>query len=675
MFRLEWRAFLTLFISASALADPLGGPPGWPGISHHWPPALKQAIGTSYETSANSPVWFTVSESAISEVYYPHVDQVQVSNLEFIVTDGRGFFSEQKSDTHSQVSYLNDGMTVHISGSDRLGLYTYEQEIVTDTACPALRTHIDFKWQLPGMRVFISLKPTVNNTATQNLGFANNDGLYATHLGGSPHYVALLGSAPWVASSAGYVGISDGWQDLFRNFHLSSHPWYEAGPGNIALTGEVETGDSGIFSLDLALGFGTSQIEARTYASTSLSIPFKKTRANYEAGWQSYLQDLQNKADQNNIRSLSESSFFRQSVEIIKMHEDKLRRGAIVAALSNPSLPGREMSDLGGYHMIWPGDLYHAAMGLMAAGDTKTPMSVLQYFAATQKADGAWPTRFWVDGSTSLAEQSVPIQLDNVAYPILLAGQLQARGLYSLSSENLEMVRKATHYLMTHGPATAQDRWEEMSGSVPSTLAVVIAALKVAATLTHDPAPEETANQWQAAIETLTLSTSGLFKNKYYLSRGESKTLGTEAMDGGFLQLVRFGIRAPDDPRILSTLADYDNPQYGMTILDGANPERRLYRRYYRNSYGSTTADDFWPALSGERGHFSVAAKNYEEASNALSALEESATLIGFLPEHLSAPFRVKLGVACPLVWAHAEDLLLHRSIEEGIVFDAPGNK
>ncbi|MEK6706049.1 MAG: hypothetical protein AABZ06_09690, partial [Bdellovibrionota bacterium] len=45
---------------------------GAPGLPHRWAPALKQAIGTAYEPStAASPVWFTISEGIISEVFYP----------------------------------------------------------------------------------------------------------------------------------------------------------------------------------------------------------------------------------------------------------------------------------------------------------------------------------------------------------------------------------------------------------------------------------------------------------------------------------------------------------------------------------------------------------------------------------------------------------------------------
>ena len=53
--------------------------------------------------------------------------------------------------------------------------------------------------------------------------------------------------------SVGYVGFSDGWQDLMHNFKMD---WqFRSAPnGNIALTGEIDLPDSGEFTIAVALG-------------------------------------------------------------------------------------------------------------------------------------------------------------------------------------------------------------------------------------------------------------------------------------------------------------------------------------------------------------------------------------------------------------------------------------
>ncbi|MGZ3698198.1 MAG: glucan 1,4-alpha-glucosidase, partial [Bdellovibrionota bacterium] len=140
------------------------------------------------------------------------------------------------------------------------------------------------------------------------------------------------------------------------------------------------------------------------------------------------------------------------------------------------------------------------------------------------------------------------------------------------------------------------------------------------------------------------------------------------------------GIRSAEDPRILSTLRLYETPRLGIIAADASTPEAAVYRRYNRDQYGMNHVGGFWPLLAGERGHYAIAAQQMERARAELFALERSAMDTGLIPEQTINPpsptygASTGLGVACPLVWAHAEDILLHRSLEEGLVFDAPGS-
>jgi glucoamylase len=53
------------------------------------------------------------------------------------------------------------------------------------------------------------------------------------------HALALGCSANWTSASAGFVGVSDGWQELRRHKRLSE-TYARAEKGNVALTGEVD---------------------------------------------------------------------------------------------------------------------------------------------------------------------------------------------------------------------------------------------------------------------------------------------------------------------------------------------------------------------------------------------------------------------------------------------------
>lgn len=710
MTRLKYLAVLTLFLTGGLLtgavhtghreysdpasdSDSRNDAPGGPGLPLQWPPALKQAVGSAYEEKgAQSPVWFTVAEGILGEVFYPRVDLPQIADLRFIVTDGQTFFSEQKRDTLSTVRYLDEGMTVEIQGRDRLGRYSFEQRIVTDPVSPVLRVSMRVSaTESRPLRVFVLLNPAINNSGSRTIGYTDGEGLFATDNTETTH-IALLSSLGWRTVSAGYVGASGGAEDLSRHFQLTE-TWTKAGPGNVLLTGEVkwpEYRDS--LSFDLALGFGPTRAAATTFAERALSTSFDQTRSAYENGWKSYLKKLESAFD-GRLRFIRESQFARRSVQLIKMHEDKTHRGAIVASLSSPAIPdGARTSDgLGGYHLFWPRDAYRAATALLAAGDSETAIDTLQFFARTQKTDGSWPQNSWVDG-TPYWHSTLAVQMDEVAFPILLAGKIKEVTSRDLNSDELEMIRKAASFILTHGPKTAKDRWEELSGYSPATLAAEVAALRTASKLTGDPEPARAAEQWQSNIEQWTLVERSTLGNQYYLrtspngqpgateaiflANGAGQAVAYEIVDGGFLELVRLGVREASDPRILETLRIYEDPARGMARSGS-------FRRYNRDAYGPFRIGGFWPLLSGERGHYAVASADMTLARASLHVLERSAFSTGLIPEQLIqapsdltlSPIEAGLGVASPLVWAHAEDILLHRSIEEGRVFDTPSDR
>ena len=101
------------------------------------------------------------------------------------------------------------------------------------------------------------------------------------------------------------------------------------------------------------------------------------------------------------------------------------------------------------------------------------------------------------------------IQLDETALPVLLVDLLQRDGVDAgVIAAFWPMVRHAASYIVRHGPATEQDRWEEEPGFAPFTMAVEIAALLIAADLADRESEasvgaflRETADAWNDSIE------------------------------------------------------------------------------------------------------------------------------------------------------------------------------
>ena len=85
----------------AAEGNPVGF--GAPGSPPGWTSSAKEGIGTAYHTSCR--VWFTLSHGIINEIHYPHVDQPNTRDFEFLVTDGETFCHEEKRNLTHQVEY------------------------------------------------------------------------------------------------------------------------------------------------------------------------------------------------------------------------------------------------------------------------------------------------------------------------------------------------------------------------------------------------------------------------------------------------------------------------------------------------------------------------------------------------------------------------------------------
>ena len=162
---------------------------------------------------------------------------------------------------------------------------------------------------------------------------------------------------------------------------------------------------------------------------------------------------------------------------MLKASEDKTFPGAIVASLASPWGQAVSAGDpantyFGSYREVFARDLYEAWTGLLADGDLATARdATLFLFERQQLPDGSMPRNSLVNGKT--APDSFGTQLDEVAYPILMAYQL---GLTDATLYG-DHVKPAANYVAAHGPASGVERWEEQSGYSPSTIAAEIAGL------------------------------------------------------------------------------------------------------------------------------------------------------------------------------------------------------
>ncbi len=185
--------------------------PGRPGIEPRWTSSAKSGVGTAL--SDTSRVWFTISHGILNEVYYPRVDQACIRDLGLIVTDGAGFFAEEKRDCESVVESLQDGVPAFLlTNKHRGGRFRILKRIVADPrSCSVL---MEIRLEDPGssnLRLFALAAPHLVNGGAHNSGwrgdYKGHGMLFAT---GHGAHLAMAADQPFLASSVGFVGFSDG---------------------------------------------------------------------------------------------------------------------------------------------------------------------------------------------------------------------------------------------------------------------------------------------------------------------------------------------------------------------------------------------------------------------------------------------------------------------------------
>ncbi len=681
---------------------------GRPGIEPRWTHSAKDVVGTAYFTS--SRVWFTVSDGVISEVYFPTLDRPQIRDMQFLVTDGHTFFHDTHRSLVSTIEYLGEhGLGVKIINADPAGRYRMVIEVVSDPHQPCVLLNTRLEGDAAFVRklhLYVLLAPHLE------VGGWGNNGNVA-HIAGREFltankkdtWLALAATVPFIKRSCGYIGSSDGYQDLSTNFKLDAQ-FAAASDGNIALIGELDHSSGEHFTL--ALGFGNSLHHAVTTVFQSLGTPFEDHRDRFLKQWERVCKELYP------LEKLSSDGgmLYRRSRELILAHEDKSYAGALIASLSIPWGEARGDEDLGGYHLVWTRDMVNSASALLAAGDRRTPLRALIYLACSQQPNGCFPQNFWVNGEPYWTG----IQLDEVAFPIMLAWRLRKANALE-DFDPYPMVKLAAGFLIDRGCITPQERWEENSGYSPSTLASNIAALICAAAFALERGDEaaasfiaDFADFIEAHVEAWTVTHAGVIvpdvKQHYVRINPEDPNASVHdedpdhgkvsirnrppgeptdfpaaaIVDAGFLELVRYGIRKAGEPLMEDSLRVVD------ASLKTDFPAGPCWRRYNYDGYGQQ--DDGgpftywgrgrpWPLLTGERGHYELAAGR--DPQPYLHAMENFATKTRLLPEQVwDQPdisdalmrFGKPTGAAMPLMWAHAEYIKLLRSLSDGQVFD-----
>jgi glucan 1,4-alpha-glucosidase len=710
-------------------------PSGAPGALSHFGLARKDCLGTARNTT--SKVWYTVANGVLSDVYYPTIDTTNVETLQYLVTDGSTFTDLQTRDTTYTVEATDPSdMTCTVIATAKSGKYRIETEYLTDPARNSVLMAVKFTPMVPGLRLYARIDATVNGNGG---GGPGNGGADSATIDVSTGHPVLVSSDPVTTTNAanrdyaqpvhaaldgafseatsGFVGgAGDGLVQLDAD-HAITAPSPQALGGNVAQTARVGLVDG---KAVLALGFGATAAQAVATAEASLASGFPQARASYVKGWKDYDKTLTSPRTEKLIgiggtdKKRLEHAYYL-SANVIKASEDKTFPGAIVASLASPWGQAVSAGDpnntyFGSYREVFARDLYESWSGLVAAGDLATARAATLFlFERQQLPDGSMPRNSLVNGK--VAPDSFGTQLDQAAYPILMAYQLGLTGAALYQNH----IKPAANFVAARGPAFGVERWEEQSGFSPSTIAAEIAGLVAASELARangDTASAAVwlgvADSWQRQVKSWTVTTNGPLASRYFIRLSKtgdpnaaiSYNVGNggptldqrQVIDAGFLELVRLGLLRATDADVLRSLQVVD------ATIKTTTSKGPGWHRYNGDGYGDRASDGrpwapsgqgtghLWPALTAERAEHAAALGNPVAAASLLDTMSRFASGVGLIPEQnwelsplAASPYGTDptlasigfvnggpAGSAAPLTWSAASFVRLAASLAAG---------
>jgi glucoamylase len=630
---------LILFLSSHAQTLA----PGGPGKDAQWSSAGKQAVGTS--NTLNSKIWFTLQGGMLTEVFYPQVDTANVNQLQFVIVDPKTKKVETERDdaVHEIKPLRTDSLSFQQINRAKSGTWKITKTYTTDPERNTILIDVFFDTDNKDLSLYLFYDPSLDNSGMHDTAWNNGETLLSQDKEkASAVMVSANFSTSWNEKerktpqiSNGYYQINDGLEQLKREGKITDS-YSRAENGNVTQIIEILTpklqrkikgtgSGKNSQSFTVALGFGKYSDEARNSASNSLNKTFTKCQTEYEKGWADYVKTLPEVEPKYQAQ-------FNMAAMVLKAFEDKQTRGGNVASLSVPWGGGNNGNETTtGYHLVWSRDLYQVATAEMALGDKAAATRALEFlFKYQQREDGSFPQISWLDGRTV----GDSIQLDEVSFPLILAYQL---GLTDKTTYE-KNIKKSANYIAVNGPRSQQERWEEVAGFSPSTIAAEIAGLVCAAEIARMNGDDssakrwlETADNWQANVEQWTATRTGKYGDgNYYLrlsqggkpDSGEVLKIGNGAgpfderaiVDAGFLELVRLGVKSPADPLIVKSLKVVDQ------VLKVNTPNGECFYRYNHDGYGDTYTGQrwnwdttwrgnghLWTLLTGERGEYELA--------------------------------------------------------------------
>ena len=352
---------LALLTSMTGTAAAAAGSeaPGAPGASANWTTGSKQGLGTA--TSRHSKVWHTLSNGALSEVYFPSGDTANVRSLEFAVTDGATFTDRESEDTTHAIRLADErSLTYTQVNTARSGRYRLTKTYVTDPVRATVLLRVTFEALTPGdYRLFALFDPALGNSSRHDTALRRGSGDDVALLARDGDVAsALVGSGGFARTSSGFVGTSDGWTDLGGD-HALDFDYDRAPDGNVLQTAEIPLAgrrDDEVHARARLRRLDRGGRADRPRRPARILRPHRRRLSARLARLPALAQARPGRAPR------AQRTQYDVAAMTVKAHDDKTYHGAFIASLTLPWGFAVNADEGGaGYHFVWARDLYQQA--------------------------------------------------------------------------------------------------------------------------------------------------------------------------------------------------------------------------------------------------------------------------------------------------------------------------
>ena len=190
-----------------------------------------------------------------------------------------------------------------------------------DPASDSIVFSVEFSSETPGYQLYVYYDPSLANSGMHDTAWIEGRTLVSQD--GSISSALTCGRCKFVDATNGFLGVNDGLTQLKQDGKIASiYP--RAENGNVVQTARVEKVSVGGGPITFALSFAATPAAATAKATAALTKGWSKIYQEFQAGW------IRLCSHAPRVEAKYQAQFDMAAM-VLKAHEDKTYRGAMIA--------------------------------------------------------------------------------------------------------------------------------------------------------------------------------------------------------------------------------------------------------------------------------------------------------------------------------------------------------